>query len=176
MRITGGIYKGRKIKCPKGIIRPAMDRMRESLFAILGDLSGYSFLDLFSGSGVIGIEAASRGAEPVALVEKDAKKIKTIKLNISFVNIKIKVYLTSVELYIKRYQEKSDYIFIDPPFAFKNKILIVNLLLHNELFSGKGYIMIHLPSKEVFPSQILNLKQFDKRIYGGSSIIFYRLI
>ena len=71
MRVTGGRYRGRTIKCPKGVIRPAMDRMRESLFNILGNISGESFLDLFSGSGAVGIDAASRGAEPVLLVEKD---------------------------------------------------------------------------------------------------------
>ncbi len=73
MRVTGGMYRGRRIDCPPGDIRPAMDRMRVSLFAVLGDLSGTSFLDLFSGSGVIGVEAASRGAAPVVLVERDAR-------------------------------------------------------------------------------------------------------
>ena len=71
MRITGGELKGRIIKCPDGIIRPAMDRMRESVFAVLGPLNGASFLDLFSGSGTIAIEAVSRGASSVELVEKD---------------------------------------------------------------------------------------------------------
>ena len=65
MRITGGLYRGRGIKCPPGVIRPAMDRMRESLFAVLGNITGCSFLDLFSGSGIVGIEAASRGAASV---------------------------------------------------------------------------------------------------------------
>ena len=55
MRITGGTLKGRIIKCPDGVIRPAMDRMRESVFSIIGDLSGKSWLDLFSGSGTIAI-------------------------------------------------------------------------------------------------------------------------
>ena len=67
MRITGGTLCGRRIEMPDGIIRPAMDRMRESVFAILGDLSGRSFLDIFSGSGIIALEAASRGADPRAL-------------------------------------------------------------------------------------------------------------
>ena len=97
MRITGGIYRGRRIDCPPGVIRPAMDCMRESLFSILGDLSGESFLDLFSGSGCVGIEAASRGAATVHLVEKDKLKLATIKANISFVkDCDIKVFLTDV--------------------------------------------------------------------------------
>ena len=60
--------------CPPGIIRPAMDRMRESMFAVLGPLERESFLDLFSGSGLVGLEAWSRGARPVVLVEKDRGK------------------------------------------------------------------------------------------------------
>ena len=60
MRITGGKLKGRIIKCPDGVIRPAMDRMRESVFSIIGDLTDKSWLDLFSGSGTIAIEAVSR--------------------------------------------------------------------------------------------------------------------
>ena len=78
MRITGGTLKGRMIKGPDGIIRPAMDKMRESFFAILGGLEGKAFLDLFSGSGIIALEAASRGAERVVLCEKDKIKIDTL--------------------------------------------------------------------------------------------------
>ena len=76
MRITGGKYCGRKVIIPNGEleIRPAMDRMRESLFAILGPLDGVSFCDLFSGSGCVGLEAASRGAKLVHLVEMDRAK------------------------------------------------------------------------------------------------------
>ena len=83
MRITGGKLKGRNIKCPDGVIRPAMDRMRESVFAILGDLSGKSWLDLFSGSGTIAIEAVSRGATHVELCEKYKIKVKTVLDNVS---------------------------------------------------------------------------------------------
>ena len=83
MRITGGQLKGRIIKCPDGVIRPAMDKMRESVFAILGDLDGKSWLDLFSGSGTIAIEAVSRGASNVELCEKDRLKIKTVLENVS---------------------------------------------------------------------------------------------
>lgn len=74
MRITSGKYRGRVITCPPGVIRPAMDRMRESMFSILGDIYHLSFLDLFSGSGLVGIEAASREAQPVHLVEMDRQK------------------------------------------------------------------------------------------------------
>ena len=86
MRITGGKYTNRRIQCPKGEIRPAMDRMRESMFSILGDLQGRNFLDLFSGSGLVAIEAASRGAEPVVLVEKDFRKAAVIRKNLEIID------------------------------------------------------------------------------------------
>ena len=82
MRITGGVLKGRNIKCPDGIIRPAMDKMKESVFSILSDITDLSFLDLFSGSGSIALEASSRGANPVDLCEKDKIKVNTIFDNV----------------------------------------------------------------------------------------------
>ncbi len=84
MRITGGTLCGRQIEVPEGVIRPAMDRMRESVFSILQDLSGSSFLDIFSGSGIIALEAASRGADPIEAVEMDPLKRKTIKKRVDF--------------------------------------------------------------------------------------------
>ena len=82
MRISGGQLKGRFTQCQDGVIRTAMDRMRESVFAILGELEGRSFLDMFSGSGTIAIEAVSRGASRVVLCEKDKIKVKTVLKNV----------------------------------------------------------------------------------------------
>ena len=102
MRITGGRYRSRVIRCPPGEIRPSMDRMRQSVFSILGNLEGISFLDLFSGTGIIGIEAASRGADPVVLVEKDPRKKATILQNISFVESGIQLLSCSAESFLKK--------------------------------------------------------------------------
>ena len=99
MRITGGTLKNRQVQCPKGIIRPAMDRMRESLFAILGDLGGKSFLDLFTGSGMCGLEAYSRGAYPVVLVEKDKDKFPILLKNAALFSVlKILLILSTLIL------------------------------------------------------------------------------
>ena len=154
MRITGGIYRGRKIICPRGVIRPAMDRMRESLFAILADLSGKSFLDLFSGSGVVGIEAASRGAEPVVLVEKDYSKSGVLKENTAFVESEIKIFMMPVERFIKRRKEEElsfDIIYLDPPFIFKNKAEIISGIADKGLLNLGGRLIIHLPAEESLP-------------------------
>ncbi len=121
MRVTGGIYRGRQVQCPPGDIRPSMDRMRQSLFQILGDLSGCAFLDLFSGSGIIAIEAASRGAGPVVLVEKDPRKRATCSQNVSFVEAPVEVLTMPAERFLARDARTFDYVFLDPPFAFAGK-------------------------------------------------------
>ena len=128
MRITGGRYRGRQVKCPKGIIRPAMDRMRESLFSILGDLTGLSFLDLFSGSGLVGLEAASRGAAPVVLVEKDPGKKRVILENLTIAEEnKPRLYLMPVERFLKRFDTPYDIVYLDPPFPYGEKVKMVEL-------------------------------------------------
>ena len=123
MRITGGKLKGRIIKCPDGVIRPAMDRMRESVFSIIGDLDGKSWLDLFSGSGTIAIEAVSRGSKDVELCEKDKIKVNTVLDNVSITEkecgVKIKCHFMPVEYFIKRCKRSFDFIFFDPPFPYK---------------------------------------------------------
>lgn len=179
MRITGGQLKGRIIKCPDGVIRPAMDRMRESVFAILGDLSGKSWLDLFSGSGTIAIEAVSRGAERVELCEKDRLKIKTVLDNVSItekeMGVKIKCRFMAVELFVKRCKSQYDYIFFDPPFPYKfHEQLIAEAAKRNLLLPG-GVIMVHRPEEHFMPDTIENLVRFDQRIYGRSIVDFYKL-
>ena len=178
MRITGGQLKGRVIKCPDGVIRPAMDRMRESVFAILGDLSGKSWLDLFSGSGTIAIEAVSRGAARVELCEKDRLKIKTVLDNVSVtekeMGVKIKCRFMAVELFVKRCKEQYDYIFFDPPFPYKfHEQLIAEAAKRNLLLPG-GVIMVHRPEEHFMPDTIENLVRFDQRVYGRSIVDFYK--
>jgi 16S rRNA G966 N2-methylase RsmD len=77
-----------------------MDRMRESLFAVLGDLTGKSFLDLFSGSGIIALEASSRGAFPIEAVEADKGKAKTLIGNVSIALLPVRCRFISGELYV----------------------------------------------------------------------------
>ena len=176
MRITGGKYVRRKILCPPGVIRPAMDRMRESLFAILGDLSGLSFLDLFSGSGIVAIEAASRGAEPIVLVEMDRGKKETIEKNLSFVEEEKKVYMTDVERFISTYQGSFSIVYADPPFPMKDKIGLSDRIAKTNIIKPSGLYIIHIPSEEdpAWPDELEGkLKLSDKRKYGRSILRFY---
>lgn len=177
MRITGGELKGRSIKCPSGIIRPAMDRMRESLFAILGDLSGKSFLDMFSGSGTIAIEAVSRGASHVELVEKDRIKIDVVLNNVSItekeMGQKIHCHFMAVELFLKRCKNKFDIIFFDPPFPYRFHKELIELVAKGDLLNPGGVVLIHRPKEKEMPESILQLKLRDRREYGRSTVDFY---
>lgn len=174
MRITGGRYRGRRVTCPKGVIRPAMDRMRESMFSILGDISGDSFLDLFSGSGVVGIEAASRGAEPVVLVEKDRRKRRTIEENTAFVETQISTVSMAAEQYLARAVRRFDLIYLDPPFKYGDKAALVQRVDEAAVLEPGGLCLLHLPSQEELPERIGSLRLIDRRSYGGSTLLFYR--
>ena len=177
MRITGGALRGRTIRCPDGTIRPAMDRMRESLFAILGDLDGRSFLDLFSGSGTVAIEAVSRGAGHVELVEKDRVKVQTILDNVSLtereMGRRILCHFMAVELFLKRCRRTFDIIFLDPPFPYKYHQGLIEMVAQGEILNPRGIALIHRPKEKEMPESILQLKLSDRREYGRSTVDFY---
>jgi 16S rRNA (guanine966-N2)-methyltransferase len=174
MRVTGGQYRGRTIQCPPGVIRPSMDRMRQSLFSILGNLEGASFLDLFSGTGVIGIEAASRGAAPVLLVEKDPRKKQTILRNIAFVESHIDLVVSPVERFLKTSQRSWDMVFLDPPFDFEEKGDALDAACAAPHLAPGGLAIIHLHTAEDFPTERPGLELADRRTYGQSLLLFFR--
>ena len=172
MRVTGGIYRGRQVQCPPGDIRPSMDRMRQSLFQILGDLSGCSFLDLFSGSGVIAVEAASRGAGPVVLVDKDPRKRPTLLRNVAFVEARVEVLTMPAERFLAKDARKFDYVFLDPPFAFAGKETVLDAAAGH--LAPEGVVMMHLHRAEPLAADRPGLEEIDHREYGQSRVVFWR--
>jgi len=176
LRITGGSLKGRTIHVPAGVIRPAMDRMRESIFAVLGDLSGASFLDFFSGSGIIAMEAASRGASYLEAVESDRLKRKTLVTNTRLSPVRIQCRFIAAELYIKRAKRSFDYIFCDPPFEYQYKTELTDAIGSSPLMSENSLLMFHRPKTENFyqHKKQKNLLQKETRFYGNSAVDFFK--
>lgn len=174
MRITGGKYVRRQILCPKGVIRPAMDRMRESLFSILGDLTGYAFLDLFSGSGIMAVEAAGRGADPVVAVEKDSVKKEVLCRNLSIIEENWKMKLMPVERFLATDTGHYDVVYLDPPFPLAGKENTLLKLSQSGLVNTDGRVIIHFPQEDRLPEQIDRLHLYDERKYGRSRLYFYR--
>ena len=175
MRITGGSLAGRQVKVPPGVIRPAMDMMRESIFAVLGDLSGLSFLDLFSGSGIIALEAASRGAEYIEAVEMDPLKRKILLENVSISPIRINCKFLPVELYVKRAKQAFDIIFCDPPFPYKFKWDLITSIRDSILIKMNTLLLLHRPRNENPENLSPEMVHEDMREYGRSVVDFIKI-
>jgi len=174
MRITGGILRGRQVKVPGGIIRPAMDRMRESVFAALGDLSGSSFLDIFSGSGIIALEAASRGAVYIEAVEMDPLKRKTLLENVKISPVRINCRFMSAELYIKRAKQPFSVIFCDPPFPYKYKWELIQSIAESPLMNDESRLLLHRPREDFCPYPLTSVVLKDSREFGRSVVNFFK--
>jgi len=176
LRITGGVLRGRRIAVPQGDfeIRPAMDRMRESVFSILGPLEGRSFLDLFSGSGVIALEAASRGAAPVECVERDRAKLSLLIQNVSIAPERIECHCMPVERFLLRCMRSFSMIFCDPPFPYAHKAELVASVAEHNILEPEGLFIMHYPSENKLPESHGDLYTVDEREYGRSIVRFYK--
>ena len=117
MRVVAGTFKGRRLAAPKGMrTRPTADRVREALFAMLGDVDGARVLDLYAGSGALGIEALSRGAESALFVERDARAAAAIARNLAAIGVEAPVVRQEVLRFLSRAEGTFDLVFCDPPY------------------------------------------------------------
>ena len=148
MRIVGGIYKRRLITYPDDAlhIRPTKDRVREAIFSALGDLSNYRGLDLYSGSGAMGIEGLSRGCSFMTFVDQNKIAIETTKKNLKSLNIENAEVLfmkdeTALSSFIKD-KKVFDIVFLDPPYKEGKYEEVVSMLLNHKLISEHGIIVM----------------------------------
>jgi 16S rRNA (guanine(966)-N(2))-methyltransferase RsmD len=151
-----------------------MDQMRESVFARLGDISGQSFLDIFTGSGIIALEAASRGAAYIEAVDKDPLKRKTLLSNVSISPVRINCHFISAELYVLHAKRFFDYIFLDPPFPYRYKWDLMARIAVSPLVSGESLVMLHRPRQDFQKEDIPSLAKQESRAYGRSVVDFFR--
>ncbi|GHV91500.1 methyltransferase [Spirochaetia bacterium] len=175
MRITGGSLKGRRVEVPEGIIRPSMDRMRESVFGALGDLGGCSFLDVFTGTGIIALEAASRGAEYIEAVEMDPLKRKTLLKNVGISPVRINCHFMAAELYVKRAKRAFDIIFCDPPFPYRFKWELIESIAASPLVKENTRLLLHRPREDYHDDPIPFIQKEDSREYGRSIVDFFKI-
>jgi 16S rRNA (guanine966-N2)-methyltransferase len=117
VRVVAGEYKGRRLYAPRGArTRPTADRVREALFSMLGDVSGARVLDLYAGSGALGIEALSRGAGSAVFVERDQQALAALRRNLEPVGARAEVRRQDVLRFLARLEGKFDLVFCDPPY------------------------------------------------------------
>ncbi|SNR78045.1 16S rRNA (guanine(966)-N(2))-methyltransferase RsmD [Desulfurobacterium atlanticum] len=183
MRIIGGKYKGRKLfSMPKRkdtkLLRPTTDRVKESVFSILDEyLEGVRFLDLFAGTGNVGIEALSRGAGEVVFVESDRRFCELIKKNLKTLGISPDKYRIICDDYTKALKKlasagrKFDFIYADPPYEKGYYNRIVNLVKNFNLLDENGLLILEEPKSNPFlPNDIKWI--VERRNYGTTTVTF----
>lgn len=182
LAITGGVYKNYRLTCPPGEIRPATNIMREAVFQILdnkfhlskNDSNQFHFLDLFSGSGLMAIEAVSKGFAFATGVEKDRLKWQVILKNFSIAPNKFKLIKDSAEKFLLLNTKPFDVINVDPPFNYAYKHDLMNKIIVSRTCTTKSVIIIHIPQKEHLATSYNSFIQIDSRNYGGSAIHIYQ--
>lgn len=118
MRVVAGEHRGRPLRAPAGRrTRPTADRVREALFSMLGPVEGLAVLDLFAGSGALGIEAASRGAAAVEFVDSDPRAVAAIRRNLADLGIQAAVTRRDAVAYLRGRAGPFDLVFVDPPYS-----------------------------------------------------------
>lgn len=180
MRIIAGEAKGKVIKTRKGMAtRPTLDRIKESLFGILSPYIVESrFLDLFSGSGSIALEALSRGAKKAIMIEKDPEALKYIIENINSMGFekKSRAYknevLRAVEILGKK-REKFDIIFMDPPYRDEVCSRVIRAINKAGILEENGLILCEHHIAEKMPEELCGYKKIDERKYKTKVITFY---
>lgn len=183
MRVISGLKKGYKLKGPKGKdTRPTEDRIKESLFNILSYIDEEStVLDLFAGSGSIGIEFLSRGAKKAYFIDRSYLSIKTIKENLGHTGLegKSKVIkndaIGSIKL-LANENIKFNYIFIDPPYGQNLIIEALENLWEQDILVEDGTIIIEHEKGLELEGKICGFKKIDSRNYGSKSLSFYTQI
>lgn len=178
MRVISGSAKGRKLKAPEGLTtRPTTDRIKESLFNIIaGDLYECRFLDLFSGSGGMGIEALSRGAQKAVFVDNNKNSVYVIKENIKATRFegRAKVLnrdVSSAILMLGSLGEKFDIIFMDPPYNRGFVESTLTYIVKAGILADDGYIIAEQSQEDKIPD-VQGLEVFRVKDYKITKMTF----
>jgi len=185
MRIIAGNAKGRILLQPAGVTRPTSDRTREGIFSALeseiGTCEGITFLDLFSGTGAVGLEALSRGASEVVAVEKDKKAAGVCRENYelvkSSVSGKFSTLQMSVDSYLDLEQSKllnSDVVYLDPPYEVANEVIekVLSKILERGILHPDAVVIVERSSRVAPFSWPAGLLASKERKYGEVAVYF----
>ena len=176
VRLISGSLGGRFIEAPDtSATHPMSERIRSSLFNILGDVSGRVVLDAFAGTGAIGFEAISRGADSVTFIERDRVAQKVLLENIASLHVKNKTKL--IQATVAGWDEtatdqKFDLIFADPPYHDTQLSTVSRLFSH---LKTNGLMVLSHPGRESAPT-VNGVVVVDKRNYGDAALAFYQLV
>ncbi len=178
MRIVAGKFRGRRLESPDSKrIRPTADRVREAVFSIIAaKVPGSQVLDLFAGTGALGLEALSRGAARAVFVDQGAEAVRIIRTNAQRLGVsdQVEVYQGGVTRIVRRLAERKvcfDLLFMDPPYG-KGHVEITLPLLNN-LARPHALLIAEHPVREPPPQSCVEWHHIETRTYGDTAISFY---
>ena len=178
MRITGGVARGQQLIVPKsGPIRPTTDRVREAIFSIITPLTINRFrgLDLYAGTGALGIEALSRDAEWVDFVEKEPRCCAIIKQNLQKVGFsqRAHVYCCSAAKALTFLENKYDIVFMDPPYTDPSISQMATQLASSKIVDSKSLVVISHATRAPLQESYDGLARIKEKRYGDTCISIY---
>jgi 16S rRNA (guanine(966)-N(2))-methyltransferase RsmD len=179
VRVISGAAKGCRLRVPRGLaVRPTPDRAKEGLFNIIGDrVTDCRFLDLYAGSGAIGIEALSRGATDAVFVERGHRVAEIITRNLSRTKLAdhAKVLVADVGNALEKLRKRGelfDIMFADPPYNQKNAHDILQVVANKEVLNADGLVIWEYASRASPPGKIGNMVCFKDVRYGNTAFAF----
>jgi 16S rRNA (guanine(966)-N(2))-methyltransferase RsmD len=182
LRVISGIARGRRLHdVPGDSTRPITDRAKESLFNILGkDIEEASFLDLFAGTGSVGIEAISRGASFARFIDSQRQAVETVRYNLQVTGLEQKAEVLRIDAfsYIKRAVDRAfTYVFIAPP-QYKGlwKSALLSLDAYADWLADDAWVIIQIHPVEYEALSLTHLAEFEQRHYGSVLFVFYETI
>jgi len=183
VRVISGTARGKRLKAPRGMdTRPITDMIKEALFNVIGDkIVAAGLLDLFAGSGSVGIEALSRGARMVIFIDNNINSVQTIRENLSNCGFKENYELYRNDVFraiaiLEQRQIKFDYIYADPPFTVQSIFSpFLKAIDQSHLLASEGVLIIRSPRKMSLTVKLSRLEEYRLDNYGESTLHYYRL-
>lgn len=182
MRIIAGEYASRKLNAPKGTAttRPTLDKVREAVFSSLGVMfTGGSVLDLYAGSGAVGLEALSRGFDDAVFVDRSRQAVSVIQENIRSLQCEERCRVLNMNDFkalalLKEEGKQFDLVYLDPPYEKQNNFRVLSYLDDNRMMQNGGRVVIESLKEENWQKEYATLKYQKEKIYGIMKITYYR--
>ncbi|UHA75786.1 16S rRNA (guanine(966)-N(2))-methyltransferase RsmD [Paenibacillus sp. 481] len=182
MRVISGTARGRSLKAVPGSgTRPTTDKVKEALFSMIGPyFDGGNVLDLFAGTGGLGIEALSRGADKAVFVDMDTKAIDVIRHNVQATGMEgqAEIYRNDARRAIKALVKREmtfDLLFLDPPYRLKDADDMLREMLEKGLISPDATVVVEHDAQHTYPESVDSLVVWKQAQYGDIAITIYRV-
>ncbi|HKT35822.1 MAG TPA: 16S rRNA (guanine(966)-N(2))-methyltransferase RsmD [Nitrospira sp.] len=180
MRVIAGTHRGRRLSGPRGIsLRPTSDKVREALFSILATrIPASRFLDLYAGTGAVGIEALSRGAAIVTFVESDSRAVQVMRKNLAACDMlaHAEVRVASTQTFLRQPQSWNgpyDVVFADPPYADREAVELVLGSWELGLLAPKAVLVVEQDARAELPTKTNEARLMRRYDYGDTALFLY---